>query len=510
MVNQLLRFLELLALTAVTVPVQVQATNGTVATTTDGRAAVTDEGENLGLVAGRPSVRPVRVDEPPVIDGRLDDEAWEAAALVTDFVQQSPLDGAPATEDTQVHIAYDDHNLYFGFSVYYADPSIMRANRVDRDRATSDDLMTVYLDTFLGQQRGYRFDVNGYGVQGDGIIRAGGAGAVPLADRTWDALYLTGAQLVEHGYTAEMAIPFKSLRYPNRAREQPHQWGLQISRTIQDKNQEHAVWAPMSRDESSFLAQMGVLEGMTDLSAGRTLELLPTVTAVRLDAFDPPTGGLVNQSTSQEGGLNIKYGLTSNMTADFTIKPEYSQIESDRPQIDVNQRFPLFFPELRPFFLEGAEIFLVGGPVASVHTRTIVDPLYGAKLTGRAGHTSLGVLVASDEAPGNVGDPTDPAFGQTAQTIIGRVKYDLYAESHVGGIFTNREFLDSYSRLGLLDGHFRLGPTHAFGYRVAGTQHRDLNDVERTGHLLDLDFRKRGSQRKLLDGCVLDLTRVQN
>ena len=452
---------------------------------------------SLGLSPGRPRVRPMRVDVPPVIDGQLDDEAWRTATVLTQFTQQSPLDGAPATEPTEVYVAYDSEYLYFGFAVHYSDPSIMRANRVDRDRAPQDDLMTVYFDTFLDQQRAYDFDVNGYGVQGDGIIDAGGgrSQAIPYADRSWDALFETAGQIVNDGYRAEMAIPFKSLRYPRRAPGEPHQWGFQIVREIKGKNQENDVWAPMSRDEPSFLAQMGLIEGMTGLSTSRNLEFLPTFTAVKFGALDETTGAFETGDTDPDAGLNVKYGVTSNLIADFTVNPDFSQIESDRPQIEVNRRFPLFFSELRPFFLEGAEIFSVRGPVTFVHTRTIVDPRVGGKLSGKAGNTALGVLFADDEAPGNLVDVGALGSGKTAKTFIGRVKHDLYTESHIGGMFTNREFAGAYSRLGMFDGDFRLGSTHTLGYRVAGTQRRDADDAEgaeTTGYLWDVDFRKQG------------------
>ena len=158
--------------------------------------------EELGLVAGRPRVVPARTDNPPSIDGFLDDEVWETAARITQFTEESPLEGAPATERTDVYVAYDSDHLYFGFYLHYEDPSIMRANRVERDTAFLDDLMTVYFDTFLDQQRGYEFDVNGYGVQGDGVMAigrsgfSGGSQAIPQADRSWDALFDTGGQIV--------------------------------------------------------------------------------------------------------------------------------------------------------------------------------------------------------------------------------------------------------------------------------------------------------------------------
>ena len=170
-------------------------------------------GPDLGVLAGRPTVRPTRTSTPPRIDGQLDDEVWKTAAKLTDFVQYQPIDGAPASEPTEIYIAYDSDHLYFGFYAHYSDPSIMRANRVDRDRASQDDLLTIYFDTFMDQQRSYDFDVNAYNVQGDGIInisgRRGRGSGIPFAARSWDTLFDSGAQIVEDGFTAEMAIPLR-------------------------------------------------------------------------------------------------------------------------------------------------------------------------------------------------------------------------------------------------------------------------------------------------------------
>ncbi|HIE93357.1 MAG TPA: hypothetical protein EYQ83_11030, partial [Acidobacteria bacterium] len=367
--------------------------------------------DGLGLIAGRPTVRPTRTEAAPDIDGRLDDLAWQSAATLTEFTQQAPLEGAQATEATEVYITYDSEHVYFGFYLHYADPGVMRANRVDRDTSFQDDLITVYLDTFLAQQRAYDFDLNAFNVQGDGIVNASGnrrGGPIPVPDRSWDALFYSATEIVADGFTAEMAIPLKSLRYPQRAAGERHRWGLQIIREIKGKNEENAVWAPMSRDVAGFHRQMGLMEGMTDFSTSRNLEFLPTFTAIKFGSLDTSTGGFVSQDTDPQAGLNIKYGLTSNLTVDVTFNPDFSQIESDRPQIEVNQRFPLFFSELRPFFVEGAEIFDFPGPVTFVHTRTIVDPTWGAKLTGKAGRFSVGVLTAEDEAPGNLDDISDP------------------------------------------------------------------------------------------------------
>ena len=456
-----------------------------------------------GVLTGRPVVRPARITTPPAIDGRLDDAAWIDAARITEFVQLQPLDGAPATEATDVYLAYDSTSIYLAFRARYTDPAIIRANRSDRDTTYRDDLITVYFDTFLDQQRAYTFSVNAYGVQGDAIVsargrgggfgmrRGGGAGGLPRGDDSWDALFTTGGRMVEDGFTAEMAIPFKSLRYPQRGGNAPHRWGLQIARRIAGKD-ETVVWSPVSRGVAGFLPQMGVLEGLTGLSTSRNIEILPTFTTIQFGSLDAASGGFVNRDPAPEGGVNFKYGVTSNLTADFTFNPDFSQIESDRPQIEVNERFAVFYPELRPFFLEGAEIFSIPGPVNAVHTRTIVDPLYGAKLTGKVGRTTVGVLYANDEAPGNADDASAAALGQAADVFVGRVRYDLYAESHIGAIVTSRDFLDSHSRLAGIDSNFRLGSTHSFAFRAMGTQHRDREGLDTSGHYLEAILRKQG------------------
>ena len=467
---------------------------------------------SAGVLTGRPTVRVPLASDRPNIDGRLDDPVWRSAARITEFVQQRPLDGAPASEQTEVYVAYDSVNLYFGLYAHYSSTGLVRANRVDRDQTTLDDTIKLYFDPFLDQQRAFVFSVNGYGVQGDAIVnrrdrgstagrgrrRSGGGpssqatGSVaPTGDPSWDALFDSGGTLVEDGWTAEMAIPFKSLRYPRRGPGEAHRWGFQIVRTIESKD-ESDLWAPISRDIAGFLPQMGVLEGMTGLSLSRNLEVMPTFTAIQAGSRDTTTGEFANRDPDPEGGVNVKYGLTSNLTLDFTYNPDFSQIETDRPQIEVNQRFPLNFPELRPFFLEGQEIFDIMAPVTFVQTRTIVDPQYGAKLTGKVGRTSLALVTANDQAPGKVDSRSDPAFGKSAQVFLGRARYDLYSESHIGLLATNREFLDSHNRVGAVDGSFRIGSNHQFGIFAAGSRDHDRDGVERNGTLLQANVTKQG------------------
>ena len=462
---------------------------------------------SAGVLTGRPSVTAARAAAPPRIDGQLDDVIWQRAVRLTEFVQVRPVEGAPATEETEVWIAYDSGNIYLAMHAHYTDPSIARANRVDRDQTRSDDTISVYFDTFFDQQRAYVFSVNGYGVQADSLYASRGSGGggsrgggsrgrgggfsggfsgVPSGDSSWDALFDSAGTLVADGWTAEMAIPFKSLRYPS---SDSHRWGFQVVRSIGGKN-ETVVWSPVTRG-NTFMSQMGLLDGLSGLSTSRNLELLPTFTAVQVGSLDTNTGGF-DEERQPEGALNLKYGITSNLTLDFTYNPDFSQIESDRPQIEVNQRFPLFFPELRPFFLEGQEIFQTRGPANLLHTRTIVDPRYGAKVTGKIGKTNIGLLFANDEAPGKVDDGADPAFGRTAQFLIGRVRYDLYAESYIGAIVTDREFLDQYSRVGGVDANVRLGRSQSVSMSFFQAQHRDSAGVERTGEGWSFNYNNRG------------------
>jgi hypothetical protein len=405
-------------------------------------------------LSGRPRVQILRVSEPPVLDGQLDDQAWKGAAKISQFTQQNPREGQPASQPTEVWIAYDSHNIYFAIYAHYTDAALMRANRSRRDQTRRDDRVAIYFDTFLDQQHAYRFSVNGYAVQGDAILNAsggrgggggggGGGGFGRGEDDSWDALFQTAGHPVADGWIVEMAIPFKSLRYPTRTDGEDHRWGLQIARNVESLDEDD-YWSPVSRSVQGFLTQMGVLYGMTDLSTSRNFEILPTATAARFGTRDSDTGVYTQNKLSPDFGVNFKYGITSNLTADFTYNPDFSQIESDRPQIQVNQRYPLFYAEQRPFFLEGQEIF--NTDINLVHTRTIVDPRYGVKLTGKVRNTALGLLVANDEAPGHVDDVADPAFGQKAQFVIARLRQDLYTESFVGALVTDREFENTFRR----------------------------------------------------------------
>jgi uncharacterized protein DUF5916/cellulose/xylan binding protein with CBM9 domain len=452
-------------------------------------AAVPAPSSRTGALGGRPTLTAVRATEPPAIDGRLDDTIWRSAALIDTFVQEEPQEGQPSTEKTEIRVAYDADKLYFGIYAHYSDVGLRRANRSDRDKLDDDDTVTIFLEPFLDYLRGYSFSVNGYGVQRDSLIVVTNAQDNPDGDLSYNALYYSGGQLVDDGWTAEMAIPIRSLRYPGRKPGEVNRWGFQVRRKITSKD-ERVVWAPVSRNVMSFLAQIGILDGITNLSTQRNFEVLPTFTAIGSGRLDAATGQFATDHV-EEGGVGLKYGLSSNLTLDFTYNPDFSQIESDNQQLQVNNRFPINFPELRPFFLEGREIYETPGN-PRVETRRIVDPRYAVKLTGKVGaRTSVGLLIADDEAPGKVDSITDPAYGQTAKAVFGRLKYDLYRNSHVGLIVTNREFMNDYSRMVAGDLSLRIGQTRNFGFRYFKADSEE-NGVRKTGWASTVSIRQEG------------------
>ena len=497
---------------------------------TGGRRAARGQPRVGGFAAvpirARPTTVIARTREAPQVDGRLDDAVWRGATHLTEFIQIAPVEGAPGSEETEVWMAYDDDNLYFAFYAHYSDPGMMRINRADRDEIRGDDRISVLFDTFLDQQRAYQFAVNGYGVQGDSIVnstgmvssssrgmsmmsgsssgtgsRSSGGGGMSssmqsgsfgiFGDDSWNALFETGGVVVSDGWTAEMAIPFKSLRYPARPDGAPHRWGFQITRIVRGKSEAQS-WAPISRAVAGQLTQFGVLEGLSDLSRSRNIEILPELTGVQFGSLDTGTGSYDERDPDGEIGVGVKYGITPNLTADFTYNPDFSQIESDRPQVEVNQRFALFYPEQRPFFLEGQDIFETATPITLVHTRTIVDPRLGAKLTGKLGNATLGMVVADDEAAGFLDDRSDPLYGASAQSFIGRARYDLYAESYIGGIATAREFGDTYNRIAGVDGRFRLGRTQRVSFLAIASETRDDLEGALAGEVFEADFTSQG------------------
>jgi hypothetical protein len=428
----------------------------------------------------KPALVP-RFEAAPTIDGKIDDKIWTTAAVFKDFYQTHPGDNIPPSKPTEVFVGYDSKFLYIAFHAF-DEPNKVRATVAKRDDIFNDDYVGVLFDTFNDQRRAYELFFNAFGIQADGIYTEG-----KDEDFSVDIVMESKGQLTEDGYVVEVAIPFKSLRYEAG---KDVLWGVHFQRVIKRFNDETDSWMPISRDRTGFLNQAGHLTGFEGLSTETILEIIPSLTlsetGTRVPAIPPavlaedPTlldfGRFVNEPVKVDAGLNVKYGISSRVILDFTLNPDFAQVEADETVVTANQRFPIFFAEKRPFFLEGIDIFQT--PLQPVHTRTIIDPDYAAKVTGKVGRNTFGLLMASDNAPGDFRgderlDPLNFRFlDKNAHSAILRLKRDIGAESSIGMIATTYNFVEKHNHLGGFDGRFRLNPKTVFSFQALGTNSR--------------------------------------
>jgi hypothetical protein len=389
-----------------------------------------------------------RFEETVQVDGVLDEAVWARAARLTGFSQYQPVDSRPAEERTEVYVWYGPTAIYFGLRAYEPHGDVVRATRADRDNIGSDDQVQILLDTYNDRRRAFVFGVNPFGVQQDGIRSdqfSGGAGGAfrggggfgqmnildGNVDLNPDFVFESRGRLTPWGYEVEVRIPFKSLRYQDG---NPQDWGINVLRRTQHSGYQDS-WTPVVRASASFLNQSGWLEGLHDLRRGLVLEATPTATN-RLTGR-PSTSGWRYRDTT-ELGLSVRYGLTPNLSLDGTLNPDFSQVEADVGQVTINERFALYFPEKRPFFLEGLELF--DSPNQLIYTRQIVNPEFGAKLAGKLGTTNVGALVAQDPRAQSL-TGSRPLFGAL------RLRSDLGRSSSVGLVATAREDGADHSRL---------------------------------------------------------------
>lgn len=409
------------------------------------------------------TVTPPRVEEAEIrVDGHLDEALWRDAARLTGFTQFDPAEGAPASERTEVLVFYTPSALYVGVRAHATTPGRIRATLAERDRILRDDHVQILLDTFLDRRRAYAFYVNPLGIQQDGIHNEGaGRRGGDRTDFSPDFIFDSRGRLTPEGYEVEIRIPFKSLKFPSTATQS---WGINVVRKVAATGAEES-WAPLSRGNPSRLAQSGTLVGVRELRPGRLFELNPTATGKREGAADGE-GGLARDDFAPDFGLNARYGVTSNLTLDATLNPDFSQIEADAGQITVNERFALSFPEKRPFFLEGADIFSTPEPL--VYTRAIVDPIAGVRLTGKVGAFNLGYLGALDESPLRSGSRYAPEPSR-ALFNVARLQRDVGAGSSLGAVLTDRTTGAEFNRVAGLDGRVRFGGIYTWQFQAAGS-----------------------------------------
>ena len=420
-----------------------------------------------------PAIHIPRVSKAPRLSDFLSGEPREAELTVTDFRQMDPGDGDPVSQPTTAFLSYDEKNLYVAF-VAKDDPKLIRARVAKRKQILTDDRITINIDTFHDHRHAYWFDVNPYAIQFDGITTDG-----YVDDFSWEGLWYTEARITGDGYVVLITIPFKTLRFPDSAKQT---WGVLLGRFIQ-RNNEFSMWPRITRRKlPQFVAQFGHLEGLENISPGRNMQFIPYGLLSGARYLDQPPNGIPRIVTEPGGrtGLDAKVVIKDALTLDMTLNPDFSQVESDEPQVTVNQRYEVFFPERRPFFMENASYFAT--PQTLFFSRRIVDPEYGVRLTGKVGRWGIGVLAADDRAPGK-GVALDSAyFGKRATDGVLSLQRDLLQDSHVRLFVTDREFSTSYNRLASLDTRWRLKHNFFFTGQAVTTRTRPLAGRDYSGN----------------------------
>jgi hypothetical protein len=401
------------------------------------------------------------------VDGFLDEEAWQKATLIDLPYEWMPGDNTPAPVKTDCLVTFDRANLYIAFRCFDPEPKKIRAHLMDRDATDTliqDDHISVIIDAFNDERRGFQFRVNPLGVQAD----ANFSELEGYEDFSWDAIWASAGNITDWGYAIEMAIPFNQLRFPRT--EQKQTWGFSAERSW-PRNVRHRIEShPRDRNKACLICQFNKISGFENISPGRNLEFDPTFTANRTDAMDPasfPAGALDPGKVKAEPGITAKWGVTPNLILNATANPDFSQVEADVAQLDVNTRFALYYPEKRPFFLEGGDFFLT--PIQAVFTRTVADPLWGAKLTGKIGRSALGFFAAQDRI-NNLIFPSNQGSLSTSldENVFGgvlRYRHDVGKGSTLGLLYTGRAGEDYANHVAGADGFLRLSTSDNLSFQ---------------------------------------------
>jgi hypothetical protein len=437
-------------------------------------------------------VRAVRTARPPTIDGKLDEAAWASADAIDKLTQREPKDGAPATEKTEIRILYDDRNLYFGIMCFDSEPGRIVANEMRRDaELMNDDYFSFIIDTYNDHRNGFAFATNPLGAQRDGLIRDEGASRNP----DWDGIWVVKTRQGPDGWSAEIAIPFRTLRF-SKAGEQT--WGVNFHRFIARKREED-FWTPMPRSYGFFgaykISNYGHLVGLEGIRQGEKWQAMPfLIGGGSKDDVDRPF------KLKGDAGLDLKYRLTSNIMADLTVNTDFAQVESDQEQFNLT-RFDLFFPEKREFFLEGGDIFRFGErsqehePPTSLlfFSRTIglsedgreIPILGGVKITGKAGKYDLGLMSILTGRTSYTTDDGEPVAIDRTSSSVFRLKRDIFEKSTFGVMALSKDSFQGgdYNRVAGFDFNLAFGQHFQGAGFLAKTFSPDLNGRDLAGHL---------------------------
>lgn len=452
--------------------------------------ATNAEPSNPAYVKKNAPVRIPKLAAPPIIDGLLNDAVWQEAAIFGDFIQTQPGDNVAPKHHTEVMMAYDSKHLYLAVRAKQ-DRNTVRATVARRDNIWNDDYFIIYLDTFNDKRQAYALAWNPLGIQADGTMTEGRG-----EDYSVDIIMESKGVLTEDGFNIEVAIPFKSLRYEAGKNKS---WGLHLFRRVKYNNNELNSWMPINRSVNGSLVQSGSITGLEGVETTRQLEINPSLTVSETGrrsrfTFDGnPAGRYVNEGVKADLGVTVKFSISPTVTLDFAYNPDFAQVEADAPVSTANVRFPIFFAEKRPFFLERIDIFQSGMNV--VNTRAIVDPDVALKLTGRRGRNTFGIMYASDNAPGNysvderesllqcqnrrAANPTagivcsiERFMDQNADIGVIRVKRDIGQNHNLGFFGTTYNFVDRHNHTSGFDGRFKLTPKVVAEFQVLGTNSR--------------------------------------
>ncbi|MFC1490736.1 sugar-binding protein [Candidatus Latescibacterota bacterium] len=427
-----------------------------------------------------PSYRPERTNTPPVIDGALDDDVWSSATVMNQpFSSYSPLFGETLPFETHFQMAYDDENLYFAFHAIDPEPDKIKSSYTPRDQMFSDDWVGFSFDALGTKQVAYELMVNPHGIQAD-IYDSISNGEDVSPDWVWDS----AARITDDGYIVEIRLPFKSIQF---ASGEHVEMGIILFRKI-SRIGISGSWPNLNPGESGLNRHAPVI--LENISKISNIEILPSITfSSNTERQNPESWS--SPKTEEDIGVGLSYGITSSTSAELTINPDFSQIESDAFQVDVNRRYPIFYTEKRPFFMEDKTLFNVAGTGGNmntaVHTRKIVDPAWSAKLTGTEGKTSFGIIAAED----TWNDPNRlfSHLGDNTRYFIARGKYALNKSNYIGGVYSGHDFTGGYNHVAGIDAVYRFNAQNHLTFNtLQSIANETLGDGDTEGNAVMLNY----------------------
>ncbi|MGA9119287.1 MAG: DUF5916 domain-containing protein [Bacteroidota bacterium] len=419
------------------------------------------------------SVGAVRIQGEIDLTGRLSDPQWRLAPTVECPFEIQPGENTPAKMRTWVKILYNADYLYFGFACQDSNPSAIRAHVSDRDNNFEDDFVFVALDTYRDNQRAYEFVVNPLGIQGD-LMRTSNN-----EDPSWDAVWYSHAAVNDTGYTVEIAVPFKSIHFPTT---ETQDWSMMIIRNYPRDSRYQNSWTPVDRNDPCTICQGGTLKGLTGIESTASLDMLPYAMGYEsgnLSDENDPGSGFTSEKVKGRFGGSLKYAPDPSLTLEAVVNPDFSQVESDATQLSVNTTFAIFYPEKRPFFLDGADLFTT--QTTAFYSRMINNPLAAVKMISKSRHWTFAYLGAEDRntpfiVPGEEGSSF---FGSSLRSFsnIVRAKYDFGTQSFVGALATTRNLSDGHNYAGGVDWNFFFGDNYTFLGQALFSNTKEVNDT---------------------------------